>query len=66
MNLSLESCKYRLCQIDKTDKIFDNVAFLRSHFLKEYFILPLSLLVIVYASLFIISLNIGQKGYVQY
>ena len=30
MDLSLESCKYRLCQIDKTIKIFENVAFLGS------------------------------------
>ena len=34
MDLSVESCKYRLCQIDKTVKIFENVAFSGSHFLK--------------------------------
>ena len=36
MDLSVESCKYRLCQIDKTVKIFENVAFSGSHFLKVY------------------------------
>ena len=36
MGLSLESCKYRLCQIDKPIKIFENVAFSGSHFLKVY------------------------------
>ena len=36
MDLSLKSCKYRLCQIDKTVKISDNVAFSRSHFFKKY------------------------------
>ena len=69
MDLFLDSCKYRLCQIDKTVKIFENVAFSGRHFLKvyiyckleTYLFLKLSLLVIVYASLFIISLNIGQK-----
>ena len=69
MDLSLESCEYRLCQIDKTVKIFDNVAFSRGRFLKVYIYCKLetflfwtvSLLVILYASLFIISLNIGQK-----
>ena len=69
MDLSLESCKYRLCQIDKTVKIFENVTFSGSHFskvyiyckLETYLFLTLSLLVIVYAILFIISLNIGQK-----
>ena len=34
MDLSVESCKYRLCQIDKTVKILENVAFSESHFLK--------------------------------
>ena len=63
MDLSLESCKYRLCQIDKTIKSFDNVAFSRGHFLKVYIycmletflFLTLSLLLILYASIFIIS-----------
>ena len=36
MDLSLDSCNYRLCQIDKTVKIFENVAFSGSHFLKVY------------------------------
>ena len=37
MDLFLESCKYRLCQIEKkTVKIFENVAFSGSHFLKVY------------------------------
>ena len=56
-------------EIDKTVEIFENVAFSGSHFLevyiycklKTYLFLTLSLLVIVYAILFIISLNIGQK-----
>ena len=69
MDMSVESCKYRLCQTDKTVKIFENVAFSESHFIKvyiyckleTYLFLTMSLLVIVYASLFIISLNIGQK-----
>ena len=61
MDLSVESCKYVLCQIVKTVKIFENVAFSGSHFLKAhtciyckletYLFLTLSLLVIVYASL---------------
>ena len=59
MDLSVEFCKYRLCQIDKTVKIFKNVAFSGSQFLKSiiiyckletYLFLTLSLLVIVYAS----------------
>ena len=69
MNLSLDSCKYRLCQIDKTVKIFDDVAFSRSYFLKYIsslkifysLFLALSILAIDYASIFIISLNIGQN-----
>ena len=69
MDLSLESCKYRLCQIEKTVKIFKNVAISGSHFLKvyiyckleTYIFLTLSLIVIVNAILFIILLNIGQK-----
>ena len=36
MDLSLESCIYRLCQIDKTFKIFDNVTFFRKSFLEVY------------------------------
>ena len=62
MDLSLESCKYRICQIDKTVKIFDNVAFSLCHFLKVYIyiyckletflFLTASLLVILYVSLF--------------
>ena len=67
MDLSLESCKYRLGQIEKTVKIFEYAAFSGSHFLKvyiyckleTYLFLALSLLVIVYAILYIISLNIG-------
>ena len=60
MDLSVESCKYRLCQIEKTVKIFENVAFLESHFkksiyiyckLETYLFLTLSLLLVVYASL---------------
>ena len=40
MNLSVESCKHRLCQIDKTvNKIFENVAFLASHFFKSIYLL---------------------------
>ena len=31
MDLSVRSCKYRLCQIDKSVKIFENVAFSGSH-----------------------------------
>ena len=58
MDLSLEPCKDRLCHVDKTVKIFENVAFSGSHFLKvyiyckreTYLFLTLSLLVIVYAS----------------
>ena len=69
MDLSVESCKYRLCQIDKTVKIFDNVAFSGSHFLKIYIYCKLEtylFLDIVRTSYrlcqsFIISLNIGQK-----
>ena len=69
MDSSLESCNYLLCQIGKTVKIFENVAFSGSQFLKvyiyckleTYLFLTLSLLIINYASLFIISLNIGQK-----
>ena len=38
MDLSLYSCKYRLCQTDKTDKIFENVAFSGSHFLSHLLI----------------------------
>ena len=59
MDLSVEACKHRLCQIDKTDKIFENVAFSGSYFLKiysyckleTYLFLTLSLQVIVYASI---------------
>ena len=55
MDLSVESCNYRLCQIDKIVKIFENVAFSGSHFLKvyiyckleTYLFLTMSLLVIV-------------------
>ena len=36
MDLSLESCKCRLCQIDKTVMIFKNVAFSGSHFKSIY------------------------------
>ena len=60
MDLSVESYKYRLRQIDKTVKILENVAFSGSHFLKvhiyckleTYLFMTLSLLVIVYSSLF--------------
>ena len=60
MDLSVDSFKYRLCQIDKTVKILENVAFSESHFLKvcinckleTYIFLTLSLTVIVYASFF--------------
>ena len=59
MDLSVESCKHRLCQIHKTVKIFENVAFLAGHFFKSIYLLQarnisfltLSLLVIVHASL---------------
>ena len=69
MDLSVESFKCILCQIDKTVMIFENVAFSESHFLivyiycklETYIFLTLSLPFIVNASLFIISLNIGQK-----
>ena len=37
VDLSVESCKYRLCQIDKTVKIFENVVFSGGHFLKYIF-----------------------------
>ena len=37
MDLSVEPC--RLCQIDKTVKIFENVAFSGSHFLKSIYLL---------------------------
>ena len=39
MELSVESCKYRLCQIDKTVKIFKNVAFSGSHYFKSIYLL---------------------------
>ena len=39
MDLSVESCKYRLCQIDKTVKIFENVACSGSHFFKRIYLL---------------------------
>ena len=39
MDLSVESCKYRLCQIDKTVKIFENVAFSGSHYFKSIYLL---------------------------
>ena len=39
MDLSLESCKYRLYQIEKTFKIFENVAFSGSHFFKSIHLL---------------------------
>ena len=69
MDLSVESCKYRLCQIDKTVKIFKNVEFSLSHFLKSIYLLQaqyVSILDIVSTSYslcqsFVISLNIGQK-----
>ena len=69
MDSSVESCKYRLCQIDKTVKIFENVAFSGSHFLKSIYLLQarnMSILDIVSTSYnlcqsLIISLNIGQK-----
>ena len=69
MDLSVEFCKYRLCQIDKTVKIFKNVAFSGSHFLKSIYLLQaqyVSILDIVSTSYslcqsFVISLNIGQK-----
>ena len=68
MDLSLESCKYQLCQIDKTVKIFEKCCIFGKSFLKYIYLLQarnifltLSLLVIVYASHFIISLNTGQK-----
>ena len=59
-------------RIDKTVKIFENVAFLASHFFKSIYLLQarnISILDIVSTSyslcqFFIISLNIGQKtGY---
>ena len=69
MDLSVESCKYRLCQIDKTVKICKNVAFSGSQFLKSIYLLQarnVSILDIVSTSYslcksFVISLNIGQK-----
>ena len=74
MDLSVESCKHRLCQIDKTVKIFENVAFLASHFFKSIYLLQarnISLLDIVSTSYslcqaFIISLNIGQKKGIEF
>ena len=39
MDLSVESRKYRLCQIDKTVKIFENVAFSGSHYFKSIYLL---------------------------
>ena len=59
MDLYVESCKYRPCQIDKIVKIFENVAFSGSHILQvyiyckleTYLFLTLPLVVIVYASL---------------
>ena len=63
-------CLLSLENTDKTVKIFDNAAFLRSHFSKVYIyckletflLLTKSHLSIVYVSFFfIISLNIGQK-----
>ena len=69
MDLSVESCKYRLFQIDKNVKIFENVAFSGSHFLKSVYLLHarnISILDIVSTSYslfqsFIISLNVVQK-----
>ena len=59
MDLYVESCKYRPCQIDKTVKIFENVAFSGSHLLKvyiyckleTYLFLTLPLVVIDYGSI---------------
>ena len=61
MDLYVESCKCRPCQIDKTVQIFENehIAFSGSHILKvyiyckleTYLFLTLPLVVIVYASL---------------
>ena len=39
MDLSVESCKYRLCQIAKTVKIFENVTFSGSHYFKSIYLL---------------------------
>ena len=69
MDLSVESCKYRLCQIEKNVKIFENVAFLESHLKKSIYILQarnISVLDTVFTigslcQSFIISLNIVQK-----
>ena len=69
MELSVESCKYRMCQIDKIVKIFENVAFSGSHYFKSIYLLQarnISILDIVSTTYslcqsFIISLNIGQK-----
>ena len=69
MDLSVESCKYRLCQIDKTVKILENVAFSGSQYFKSIYLLQarnVSIVDIVSTSYrlcqyFIISLNIGQK-----
>ena len=69
MDLSVESSKYRLCQIDKNVKIIENDAFSGSHYFKSIYLLQarnISILDIVSTSYslcqsFIISLNIGQK-----
>ena len=69
MDLSVESCEYRLCQIDKTVKIFENVAFSESHFLKVYIYCKLETFLFLdivptcykLCQSFIILLNIGQK-----
>ena len=39
MDLSLESCKYRLCQIDKTVKIFENAIFSGEVIFKSIYLL---------------------------
>ena len=65
MDLSVESCKYRLCQIDKNVKIIENDAFSGSHYFKSIYLLQarnISILDIVSTSYslcqsFIISLN---------
>ena len=74
MDLSLESCKYLLRQIDKTVKIFENVAFSGSQFFKSIYLLQarnISILDSVSTSYslcqsFIISLNMARKQGIEF
>ena len=59
MDLSLESCKYRLCQLEiKTVKIFENVAFSGSHSLKAYIYCKLETYLFLTLSLLVIGIYV--------